>query len=122
MTNANGNQWLDERQSVLDCAKRMFAEGLVVGVRQRVDEHALRRREHGGRGPDAESQGEDGGRGEAWLAPEHADRVTQIGERGDEARASPAEVPVPVWRPIIGLEGYGLKIIEQRHLPARRVP
>jgi 3,4-dihydroxy 2-butanone 4-phosphate synthase/GTP cyclohydrolase II len=25
-------------------------------------------------------------------------------------------------RPIIGLEGYGLKIIEQRHLPARRVP
>ena len=32
MTTPNGNQYLDERQAVLDCAKAIHAQGLVVGT------------------------------------------------------------------------------------------
>jgi L-fuculose-phosphate aldolase len=32
VTSPNDNQWLEERQAVLDCAKAIYQEGLVVGT------------------------------------------------------------------------------------------
>ena len=72
-------------------------EPASISVRQRTEQHRVDHAEHGGRQTDAEGEGRDDERGEAWASANEPQRVAGVLQRVGLPRSGPRPLACPLW-------------------------